>query len=221
MSLEFLSDQNDKQLVQAAFSCAAGDYATATEVWPADRRQPTDRIERLLLAKCYAGSARPEFSDLIGKVAEDFPTEASALRALYHLRKNESRASVESLADLFSRLEKDPWFVPQIIDEAIAQSVVITKPEPAAARKIYELVSKPFASERINLNRQILRVFVADQLGPEQVVAALAEYEPNPFWFEKVLEIRARAYAAVGHPQAVAAQRDLERCRLNDKNVAN
>lgn len=221
MSPEFLSDQKDKQLVQAAFRCAAGDYVTATQLWPADRRQPTDRIERLLLAKCYAGSARPEFSDLVGKVAEDFPTEAAALRALYHLRKNESRKSVESLADLFSRLEKDPWLVPQIIDEVIAQSVVIAKAEPAAARKIYELVSKPFASERININRQILRIFVADQLGPDQAVAALAEYEPHPFWIEQVLEIRARAYAAVGHPRAVAAQRDLDRFRRNDKNVAN
>jgi hypothetical protein len=49
---------------------------------------------------------------------------------------------------------------------------------------------------------------VADQLGPDRVVDALAEIEPNVLWFAQTLEARARSYAAVHHPLTLRAQRD-------------
>ena len=54
------------------------------------------------------------------------------------------------------------------------------------------------------------RIFVGEQLGPEYVVEALKEMEPNAVWIPEALELRAKSYAAVNHPLATRAQRDWE-----------
>jgi spermidine synthase len=210
MATELISEERDRQLIQAIFDCAAGNYSAAIERWPADNRQPTDKIERLILAKGYAGLGDPRFLELIAKVAENYPSEAAALKTVYYVKRSEWRDAAQSLNDLLARLANDPWVVPGIIDEAIMLSAVVAKSEPAAAAQIYDRLSRPFASLRSNYQRQVFRVFVADQFGPERVVEALTEMEPNVIWIPEALELRARSYLATRHPLAASAQRDWE-----------
>ena len=92
-------------------------------------------VSARMLARCYAELARPEFPDLIAKVAESHPTEAAALQAVYHARKSEWPAAAKSLNDLFSRLAKNPWVIAEIADSAITQSAVIAQGAPADARQ--------------------------------------------------------------------------------------
>jgi hypothetical protein len=51
---------------------------------------------------------------------------------------------------------------------------------------------------------------VAETLGPEKVVEALAELEPDVIWTAEVLEPRAKAYAAVNHPFDERAEREWQ-----------
>src|SRR6185436_16269429 len=175
--IDLISDKTDQELIRAIFDCRAGNYAAAADRWPAKYRQPTDKFQRLMLARCYAELARPEFPDLIAKVAESHPTEAAALQAVYHSRKNEWPAAAKSLNDVFSRLAKNPWVIAEIADSAITLSAVIVQGAPADAKQIYENLSKPFASLRCNYQRQVFRIFVGEQLGPEYVVEAMKELE--------------------------------------------
>jgi predicted membrane-bound spermidine synthase len=210
MSVEHLPETKDQALVRAVFDFAAGNYAAAIEKWPADMRQPTDAIQRLLLTKCCAELARPEFLGLIDKVAEKYPTEAAALRTVYHTKTNEWPAAARSLNDLLIRLARDPWGVPGMVDSAIRQSARIAQGEPSSSAEIYDRLSRPFASYRNNYRRQVFRIFVAEPLGPAKVAEALTEMEPNVIWIPEMLQLRANAYAAIGHPRAARARRDWE-----------
>jgi hypothetical protein len=67
MATELISEKRDQQLVQAIFDCTAGNYSSAIERWPADNRQPTDKIERLMLAKGYAGLGDPIYWNSLPK----------------------------------------------------------------------------------------------------------------------------------------------------------
>jgi hypothetical protein len=208
MSVEQLPETKDQAYVRAVFDFAAGNYAAALEKWPADDRQPTDPMQRLLLAKCHAELARPEFLGLVDQVAEKYPTETAALRTIYHAGANEWPAAARTLNDLFSRLARDPWGVPGMVDSAIRQSARIAQGEPSSAAEIYDRLSRPFASYRNNYRRQVFRVFAAEPLGPAKVAEALVEMEPNVIWIPEALQLRASTYAALGHPLASRAQRD-------------
>ncbi len=70
------------------------------------------------------------------------------------------------------------------------------------------LLAKPFASKRYELYRKLGRLMVAEQIGAESIVKALAEVEPNVPWTADVLEARAKAYAALNHPMAAKAASD-------------
>ena len=208
--LDLISEKKDQELVRAIFESVTGNFDSAVDRWPAEYRQPTDKFERLMLARCYAELARPEFPDLAAKVATSYPAEAAALRAIYHVRKNEWPAAAQSLNDLFSRLAEDPWVIAEIVEPAINQSAVIAQEDPAATGQIYEHLSKPFASLRRNYQRQVFRLFVGEQLGPDRAVEALNELEPNVIWIPEALELRAKSYTAVNHPLASRAQQDWE-----------
>ena len=56
----------------------------------------------------------------------------------------------------------------------------------------------------------IMRLLVAESLGQEYVLEALAALEPNPPWMGPLLKMRAETYKAAKHPLADQAQRDWE-----------
>ena len=93
---------------------------------------------------------------------------------------------------------------------ALALDDEIADADPAAARRLFELLAKPFAGYRFEHQRTLLRLMVAESLGQERVLEALAALEPNPPWMEELLKLRAETYAAAKHPLAEQAQRDWE-----------
>ena len=207
-SVKLLPEERDQELIRVLFVCVNGQYEAALQHWPKEYLQPSDPIVRLLLAKCYAELGKSEFLSLYAKIAETTPTEAAALKTVYHVRRSEWHDAAQSLVDLLSKLKNYPWLIPGMTDEAISQADEIARADRAAAPQIYEHLSRRLAANRKEYHRQVTRALVADLLGPERVVEALEPFEPNVVWELEMLELRAKAYAAVEHPLKFEAQQD-------------
>ena len=201
----------DRDFVAAVNHFVNGDYASAIAAWPAEHLHPTDELQRLVLARCYAELGRPECLELVALEAERHPTEVATIRGTYHVQKKEWDQAFRAFDEFLARLAVDPWLVPRVTNDSFSNLLEVAKADAAAAEKLYPRLTKPYAANRLNYNRQVIRVMVAGELSPQRVVEALAEMEPNVVWTGDVLAMRAKSYAAVNHPLAARAQLDWER----------
>jgi hypothetical protein len=80
---------------------------------------------------------------------------------------------------------------------------------------MYDLLARPLASSRLDFSRKLIRILIAQQLGPKEMAEALAPTEPHVHWTANVLKPRAEAYAALNHPFAARAQRELQEFQRN------
>ncbi len=210
LSSALLPKPEDRALVEALGRYRDGDFAGAIELWPQEHRHPSDAVLRLLLARTYAELARPDCLELISAADERYPIDAAAVRAIYDWRSGNTAQAAESLDRFFSLLADSPWLLPVVSDTAFARAIDVAKADRVAAKRLYPLLSRPFASHRFDYLRQGARVLVAAQLGPSEVVDALSELEPYVIWTADVLKPRADTYAAVKHPLARRRQRDWQ-----------
>ena len=90
--------------------------------------------------------------------------------------------AAQSIEQFFTLLESNPWVMSVFSDPAFTLSVDIAEVDRDAAQRFYSLISRPFASRRFHYLRLLTRVLVAEHLGPEKVVEALAELEPEVIW---------------------------------------
>jgi spermidine synthase len=219
LSLALLPDPLDRSVVEAFDYYRNNEFARAIELWPVKDRPPSNGVQRLLLARCYAELGRAECLELIDDADEQYPSEADAVRAIYFWRIGNTSEAARCLDAFFTRLHDDPWVIPVVVETAFSRAVDVAQADGQAAKRLYELLSRPFASVRFNYLRQLARLRIAEKLGPQQVVDALKELEPHVTWTAEVLEPRARAYAAVNHPLAAQAERDwqwFQRQRANE-----
>ncbi len=217
LSHALLTEPQDRALVDAFSSFRDEDYQSAVDRWPAELREPIDPLLRLILAMSYAEVGRPECLALLAAIEKEYPAETAAIKAIYHFRTWDIAAAAEWIELYLASLTNDPWIIAIIAEPALLLSSEIAKADREAARRIYTLLSKPFASHRFRYARLVTQAMVAEYVGPEQVVESLANFEPNVPWTARVLESRANAYKTVNHPLADRAQHDLEWFRRQER----
>jgi spermidine synthase len=210
LSKALLPEPQDRALVEALGRFRRQDYEAAIQNWPLEHREPNNSIERLILARCYAELGRAECLQLLSTTNNVHPVDTAAVKAIYYWRAANIADATRWMELYFSLLADDPWVIPIISDAALPLCVDIAKADPDAARRFYRLLSRPFASSRSHYPRLITQVMVAEYLGPEKVIESLAKFEPDAPWIAEVLQSRAKAYAAVNHPLAGRARRDLQ-----------
>jgi spermidine synthase len=211
LSTALLPQPHDKALVQALRTYQLNDFAGALALWPAEHRQPTDHVLRLVLARTYAELGQRESLELAAAAGKSYPIDAAAVRAIYHWRAESAAESVETLEVFYTLLRESPWIIPFVSEAAAFRTAEIAQAHPEFAPRLYELLSHPCAAYRFNYIRQVTRVKVAHEIGPEAVAEALTELEPHVPWSAEILEIRAKAYAAVNHRLTRRAERDWQR----------
>jgi predicted membrane-bound spermidine synthase len=210
MSVALLPQPHDRALIEALGAYRQEDYESAIQLWPPEHRSPSDHIQRLALAKSYAALARDECLELVTASEAAHPTEAAAVKAIYYWRASNVPEAARAMELFFKLLGENPWVIPGFTDPVFDLCVDVAKVDKAAALGFYELVSRPFASRRFHYVRLLTRVLLAEQLGPEKVVEALADLEPDVTWNAEVLQPRAKAYAALNHPEAGRAEREWQ-----------
>jgi spermidine synthase len=209
LSINLLPEPHDRALIGAFGSFALEDYKSAVERWPAEHRPPRDGIQRLVLATSYAELGRADCLELLAETDQEFPIETAAVKAIYYWRAGDAATASQWLERYFAMLADNPWVIRIIAEPALLLSIHISKADPAAAQRFYTQLSRPFASRRFHYPRLVTQAMVAEYLGPEAVVEALAKFEPEVPWISRVLESRAKAYKAVNHPLAERAERDV------------
>jgi hypothetical protein len=210
LSYALLSERRDQALVDAFSRFRAEQFQSVVDSWPGELREPSDPLLRLILAMSYAEVGRAECLGLLAAVENDYPAETAAIKAIFHWRTWDVAASAQWLEHYLASLAKDPWVIGIIADPALPLSLDIAKADRAAARRLYSLLSQPFASHRYHHGRLVTQAMLAEYVGPQQVVESLAKFEPDVPWAARLLEMRAKAYAELKHPLAERAQRDLE-----------
>jgi spermidine synthase len=210
LSHALLSDSQDRALVDTFRSFRDKDFQSVVDRWPAELREPSDPLLRLILAMSYAEVGRPECLELLAATEKDHPAETAAIKTMYYWRTWDIAAAAQWIEHYLASLAEDPWIVGVIAEPALLLTVDIAKADRQAARRLYTLLSKPFASHRFGYTRVIMQAMVAEYVGPQQVAESLAKFEPDVPWTARVLESRAKAYAQLKHPLADRAQRDLE-----------
>jgi hypothetical protein len=210
LSYALLTSEADTALVTALVEYPKADFAKLIELWPASHRDPVDAILRLVLARGYAELAKPECLDLLKPLEHRFPMDVAAIRGIYYCRAKETAKAADEFEKFFTLLAKDPWLVEQVSYSAFDRATELAKEDATIARRFYPLLSRPFASHRLNDRRLRARVFVAESLGPSEVAAAMADFEPHVLWTEDFLKLRAKSYGALEHPLAARAASDLQ-----------
>lgn len=210
LSIALLPNTEDRALVEAFEKYRNNDFSEVIDLWPAKYRKPSTDIQRLVLARSLAELGRPECLDLIAAAEERHPIDADALRAIYYWRDGNVEEASRWLESFYSRLADSPWVIPAISETALSRTIDVARADPKAARRLYSLLSQPFASLRFEEVRTLARFMVAEQIGPESMVEALSELEPHIVWTAEILEPRARAYKAVKHPLTERAERDWQ-----------
>jgi spermidine synthase len=210
LSYALLSEPRDQALVEAFSRFRAEQFQSVVDIWPSALREPTDSLQRLILATSYAEVGRAECLGLLATMENDYPAETAAIKAIYHWRAWDVAASAQWIERYLASLADDPWVIGIIADPALLLTLDIAKADRAAARRLYSLLAQPFASHRYHYARLVTQATLAEYVGPQQVVESLAEWEPNVPWTARVLEARAKAYAELKHPLAERAERDLQ-----------
>jgi spermidine synthase len=219
LSAALLPQPHDQALVKALGTYQLNDFAGALALWPVEHRHPTDHVLRLVLARTYAELAQRECLELVAAAEQAYPIDAAAVRAIYYWRADKTAESVDALDVFYTLLRESPWTIPFVSEAAAFRTADIAKAHPEFAPRLDQLLSHPYAAYRFNYIRQIVRVKVAHEIGPEPVAHALAELEPHIPWSAEILEIRAKAYAAVNHRLARRAERDWQRFQKRQSGI--
>jgi predicted membrane-bound spermidine synthase len=210
LSIALLPDPEDRAVIEAFDLYRSNDFSGAIAMWPAKHLPPSTDLQSLVLAHCYAELANSECLSLIRALAQRFPIETSALRAIYHWRAGKIDEAARALEEFYLRLADSPWVMPIFVETAFSRTIDVARADSNAAARLYKLLSRPFASRRFDHIRVTARFMVAEQLGPQYIAEALSEMEPNIIWTKEILEPRATAYETIHHPLADQAKRDWD-----------
>jgi spermidine synthase len=216
LSPDRLTAPDDIAIVDAFARYRENDFEGVVKRWPEARRIPMGELQRLLLARSYAELGRPDCLELIAASEERFPIEAAALNAVLYSAIGNTGEATRSLVRFYELLRKSPWLIPIVAETALNRTVDVARADRNAAAQLYPYLCQPFASKRFEFKRKLVRFHVAQQLGPEKMVEALAEMEPHVRWTANVLQPRAEVYAAMNHPLAARAQRDWQQFQRDE-----
>ena len=166
-------------------------------------------LPTMLMQKAKQGDASIE--PIVRLIARQQPIDAAAILSVLRVQQQQFDAATQLLHQAFLAYRTDPWADPYVMGEAvdIATQVAITSPERALA--LSDALSHPFAVALQEGRRRVALIsisYAVEKCNP-RTVAELRAVEPHPFWFEEILQIRARCYAEAGVDLAPAALRDL------------
>lgn len=207
-----LKEESDQRSLAAGYAFQLADKPRdALQEWRAAADHPLSDIERLVRAKCHAELGEAECLELVAPIDAKYPAEAATIRAIYYRKQGDAARSAAEVEQVFQRMAKDPWAISTIVMPILIKASEIAQADPKAARRIFDLMSQPFAGMRMEQQRRLLRLMIAEQLGDAEVVEALTDLEPHPIWTEKLLKLRAETYRRTHHPLAEQAESDWQR----------
>lgn len=187
-----------------------GDFRAALAMWSELPPEDLSNIDRLVRARAHAEFGEDECLKLLVPIEARYPTESAAIKTLYYWKRNDAPRAAASLMAVIELLSRDPWVIAPLVKPSIGLMTQIAKADASSRQPLFELLAQPLAGNRFEPQRKLTRLTIAEGLGQEAVVEALAALEPNPPWQGELLQLRAATYAIAKHPLAEKSQRDWE-----------
>lgn len=210
-SNNYFEQQN--QLVEALTAYLDLDYKLALQIWPQDLAS-LGYVDLVALAQCHAELGRPAALDYAAQIEQFSAADADAVRAVYAWKSGQADALAQTERAI-RHWQHEPWGVGVLWERVLVAISELTRNKPELARPIYELFQTPFAGDRFDEERQLIRADLAILLDPAALVEILESWEPHVPWEEGVLEARKVAYQLTDHPRKHEAAADLDTFRGN------
>lgn len=139
--------------------------------------------------------------------------EEQVMQAEAAIEEQRLDEAVALLENTLLAYRRDPWPSSEVMQRGVNVAIRAGSSSPERARRLHAALSEPFAATQQEDWRHYGLLLLANRFegcGP-QTLTALAKVEPNPYWQQRVLDIRARCYARAGLTDLAAeARRELE-----------
>jgi spermidine synthase/MFS family permease len=177
--------------------------------WRAQPWQPVGSVEEAVLGEALAQGGDEQAAVLIARLKAAHPVEAEIVTARLRWRQGRVGEAVDALERAFTLYRQDPWPMPILVKNAFAIVLDIASKDNTAAARLADALAQPFAVAILNDERNLIRLELATRLDVTRYAAVISEMEPNVPWRTPILQQRAHAYEATGHPLAARARREL------------
>lgn len=211
-----LSPRQTRSLARLRYS--EGRFSDVVALWSTLETPPRVRMDLLAVAHSLARQGRDETAAVLEPLARVQPTEARAVRGLWHAARGEDLQAARHLTEALHAYRTDPWPMTLLMSEALtyAETLVLRlapSPDPeaqAAARRLQAQLDTSFAVGLQEPTRLHQRLELAVRVGaPEGCLEAAHAMEPHPPWREDVLRMRLECYRRHDDPLAETALDDL------------
>lgn len=201
-------DEAERARARAYALYQNNDLAGAAQAWRSQPRPASSPTELLLMAEGLAAAGDEAALPYIDTLRAQQPLEADASLGQLRLRQGRAEDALLALKSALERYRSDPWPRYEIMLRALGAVRELAFQKPRLAPALLELLSRPFAANAIDEERQLYAFDVAAGLVP-QCVRATGAFEPWVPWRRAFLERRLACYEAAGDPRAAAARADL------------
>ena len=193
----------------------AKNFEAAAELARTGTFTPMNSLEIEAAAYACAAIADERAADLMARFKAVRPHDAEAVRARWHVQRREWAAASTALQAVFVAWQTDPWPRQSLVFDALEDALEVGKScgEAELAKKLFDVLEKPFAIANANERRLAARVILAKCTEVGQISLRMREavdaYGKHPLWNHDFLNVRRLAYRDVKDPRAGMAARDL------------
>ena len=203
-------------LVAATRAHLRGDDAGFVTLWRSLGREPSDPLERRLLARHQSALGDEGALPYIARIAADDVTLATWLEALLRTRQRRPEA-VDLVCRLLERLRSDPWLPPADSPLAVTLAGEVGRLFPSEAPRLIDALARPLELHaQDDLRRDTLLTLAASRRDTAACATVLSQVEPHVPWHEAWLSYRERCYSERKDPRVSAARDDLRRFRQRE-----
>ena len=177
--------------------------------WRAQPWEPVGSVEEVVLAEALAQGADELATLYITRLQKTHPVEAEMLTARLRWRQGRLPEAARALERGFALYREDPWPLAILVKNTFAIVLDLASKDAALAVRLDDVLSRPFAVALLNEERLLVRLELASRIDVTRYAATVQELEPNVPWRTPILQQRAHAYQATGHPLAAVARKEL------------
>ena len=194
-----------------------GRYGHILPTWRRQSGEPRTLAEMMVVGDGLAEAGDAEALRIVEQLRPLWPAVAAGIEARLLLRQGQHEAAMRAFTTSLTAYRTDPWPPPTFMLRLMGLSVEAAHGHPAWLRRLFDVLSLPFAVHMMDEARANALITIARAMpkGPS-CVRALPYFEPDVPWNADFLSFRAQCYQVAGAPQAPGAQADLKAFLANN-----
>ncbi|MGO9290048.1 MAG: fused MFS/spermidine synthase [Polyangia bacterium] len=206
------STRDQRARYQALSEWLGSRYADALASWHRQTSDPQNPVEMMVVGDGLAETADPDALSVAERLRPLWPAVANGIAARYFYRQGNLEEANRFFEASFLAYRTDPWPPPNFMLRTLNLAGEAARRSPAATRRLFNLLSVPFAVHMMDESRALALVSLAEVLPPgPECAQALSLFEPDVPWQADFLSFRLACYRALGMGLVVDARKDLHR----------